>query len=120
MVDRHSFQITLHLIGCSCVITFTSILVEIHLDSQQDEIVGLYPQMKSVNCVKIPHHGKNVSDLFAQFFTDKIFVVSTGVYGKSVPDLRPLEKLKGRVLRTDQVGDIVVSSDGRELKVIRP
>ena len=89
-------------------------------EAQQDEVIAYYPQVKAVNCVQVPHHGKDVSAWFAKTFKDKIFIVSTGIHKDKVPDLSPLRKLKGRILRTDLNGTIVVISDGNKVEVRSP
>jgi competence protein ComEC len=86
-------------------------------DAEQDEMIRLYPKIKSADCIQIPHHGKDVSDVFAEFFKRRLFIVSTGVEDGRVPNLRPLTKLKGRVLRTDLVGPVVLKSDGKTVKI---
>jgi len=86
---------------------------------QQDKILKRYPQVKSANVIQVPHHGGTMTDQFANFFgNDSIFVVSTGTneYGK--PLVEELDKLKGKVLRTDLHGSIVLQSDGHQVEVI--
>ena len=86
-------------------------------EAQQDEIMRLYPQLESVSCIKVPHKGKDVSDLFAAFFAGKTFIVSTGADRGRVLNLKPLQKLYGKIFRTDWMGNIVVESDGSRIQV---
>jgi len=81
-------------------------------EPRQDQIINLYPELSSVDCVQLPHHGKDVSDLFAQFFQDKIFVASSD---NNHQVRKSAEKLKGRVLRTDRLGTVVIASNGKKI-----
>ncbi|MBN1870223.1 MAG: MBL fold metallo-hydrolase [Candidatus Omnitrophica bacterium] len=86
---------------------------------QQEELISRYPQLKSADVVQVPHHGGRIADNFAEFFgKGAIFIVSTGPneYGK--PYTEELDKLKGKVYRTDVHGPIVLQSDGYSVKVI--
>ena len=86
---------------------------------QQDEILECYPQVKSAHVIQVPHHGGTITDQFANSFeNDSIFVVSTGANEYGRPFIEELEKLKGKVLRTDLHGPIVLQSDGYQVEVI--
>ena len=67
--------------------------------------------------VQIPHHGGKISEEFRDSFQNKIFIVSTGENDWGFPWPGELEKLKGRIYRTDKVGTVVVQTDGREVEV---
>lgn len=85
---------------------------------QQEAVLDRYPQIMSADVVLVPHHGGKISERFARAFgPETIFVVSTGEnpYGKPFAD--ELNKLKGRIYRTDIHGVLVVSSDGTSLTV---
>ncbi|MCK5013572.1 MAG: MBL fold metallo-hydrolase [Candidatus Omnitrophica bacterium] len=85
----------------------------------QDELLARYPQVKSANIVQVPHHGGKMTERFTGFFRDDvIFIVSTGTneYGK--PLVEELDKLKGKVYRTDLHGSIELRSDGHQVKVM--
>ena len=86
---------------------------------QQEAILARYPQVKSADIIQVPHHGGRISDRFAESFRDDaLLIVSTGTneYGK--PFVEELDKLKGKVLRTDLHGSIVLKSDGRHVRVV--
>ena len=87
---------------------------------RQDDILKLYPELKKVNCVQVPHHGKSVSPYFADFFRDKIFFVSAGFYRGKPISVEFLDRLRGTVLRTDIHGTIVIESDGNKVSVLKP
>ncbi len=78
---------------------------------------------KPVNYIKIPHHGSktSISEKLYGIATSGIAVVSVGKNSwghphKEVLDL--LAKYNIKTFRTDQVGDIVVESDGKRIWVI--
>lgn len=86
---------------------------------QQERIVEYYNQIKSANVVQVPHHGGSIADQFADSFgSDSVFVVSTGTNDYEKPFVKELDKLKGKILRTDVHGTVVVQSDGHEVKII--
>ncbi len=87
-------------------------------EEQQKQLVKDNPWLKSARVVQVPHHGGPVSDPFARFFTDTVFVVSTGENKWGLPKDEDLLKLKGIVFRTDIQGAIIVETDGRDIKVI--
>jgi len=98
----------------------TSILLTSDIQvPQQEKLIARYPQVKSADVVQIPHHGGRISDKFAEGFgDDTVFIVSTGenAYGK--PLVEELEKLKGKVLRTDLQGTIIIESAGGRVEVV--
>ncbi|MBL7141962.1 MBL fold metallo-hydrolase [Patescibacteria group bacterium] len=73
--------------------------------------------------LKVGHHGSKYSSTleFLQKVQPEYGVISVGVdnnFGHpSLRALKNLEKVKAEVLRTDQLGDIVFLSDGRELEL---
>ena len=77
----------------------------------------MYEDIKTVDCIKMPHHGGPLSDDFLQTFIDKIFVISTGSNGWGWPREEDLKKLKGEVYRTDDHGTVVLESDGHMIKM---
>ena len=86
---------------------------------QQKQLFVDYPEIVSASCIQIPHHGGEIDDRFAKAFgNDSIFIVSTGENIYQKPFEHELSKLKGKVLRTDLEGDIVVQSDGHSVRVI--
>jgi len=97
--------------GFSCL--FTSDIES----REQEELLGLYPQIKQSDVMTVAHHGRAVSRQFIEAFIDKIFIISTGLNPYGPPDQENIDQLKGRVFRTDQHGTIVLESDGRTLKV---
>jgi len=86
----------------------------------QDEqlATGLVP--KQVEVMTSPHHGSRtgVLDKWLEVVRPQLVVISCGKnnrYGHPAPEiLRRYEKKGIKYLRTDQVGDIVVESDGKK------
>lgn len=87
--------------------------------SQQKEIMALFPEIQSADCVQVPHHGGKISRKFAEFLGNKIFVISTGENEYEKPYEQELEKLEGEIFRTDQHGAIVLESDGSTVRLLR-
>ena len=79
----------------------------------------------SADVIKIAHHGSNTSGLkvFLQNADPKYAVISVGAlndYGHPHKETLELLKLLGiDVLRTDYHGDIVLSSDGTDITVVK-
>ncbi len=97
----------------------TSILLTSDIQQEEENaLIKLFPETRSSNVVQVPHHGGNVTDEFAEFFKGKIFVISTGKNKYNKPLKKDLDKLKGTVLRTDVLGNIVIHSDGESVKVL--
>ncbi|MFH1782998.1 MAG: MBL fold metallo-hydrolase [Candidatus Omnitrophota bacterium] len=84
---------------------------------QQDEIINKFPGLEAVDLVQVPHHGGKVSKKFSEFFKDKIFIISTGENKWGAPSQEDLDKLHGKVLRTDKKGNIIVESDGEKVRI---
>ncbi|MFH1478524.1 MAG: MBL fold metallo-hydrolase [Candidatus Omnitrophota bacterium] len=85
---------------------------------QQLVLITSFPYIKLANVVQVPHHGGFITDEFAGFFVDKIFIVSSGENKFHKPYQKELDKLIGFVLRTDVLGTIVLESDGENVKVV--
>lgn len=83
----------------------------------QNALLAAYPQIVEADCIKIPHHGGPLSDLFIRSFKDTIFIVSTGPNPWGLPKDEDLQRLHGKVYRTDQLGTIVLESDGASVQV---
>jgi len=84
----------------------------------QKDLLHLYGERLKSNIVTLPHHGSGLSGQFLDFFSDAIFVISTGPnQWNNYPDPKKLNKLKGTVLRTDISGDIVIKSDGERITI---
>lgn len=87
----------------------------------QEAILKLVGDLHS-NIVKVPHHGsRNQSTNFARRVNADIAIVSVGKnneYGHPAPETVFLYESTGaRVIRTDQHGSVVISSDGNRLKL---
>jgi competence protein ComEC len=87
----------------------------------QDDLVEAGTPIEA-DVLKVPHHGGDTSvDAFLQGVTAEVAVVSVGQpndYGHPVPEvLRTLRDAGSAVLRTDRLGDVIVSfgSQGRVL-----
>lgn len=74
---------------------------------------------KPVTVLKVPHHGSKtgISESFVKALQPSLAIISVGknTYGHPAPNiLRVLADNAVQVLRTDQQGDILIMSDGRE------
>lgn len=93
------------------VILFSDIM-----NAQQEYLIEHIPRLKKADVVMLPHHGRDISDRFIEYFKRKDFVVSTGEYEKLPLDEQRLNLLDGDVYRTDQ-GNVVVIMTGWKTKV---
>ena len=97
----------------------TSILFWADMESaQQEALIHEFEEIQEADCIKVPHHGGPLSEAFGRAFTDKIFIISTGPNPWGRPYAEDLQKLRGKVYRTDREGTIVVESDGAAVKVV--
>lgn len=75
--------------------------------------------------LKVAHHGSKYSssDLFLQNVLPSIAVISVGAkntYGHPTPEaMQRITNVGAKILRTDQLGDIVISSDGQSISLLR-
>ena len=93
---------------------FTSDIYE----RQQDELLEQYPEIKTANVVQVPHHGGKITERFAgSFGSHTFFIVSTGENKHGKPLTEEMDKLKGKVFRTDVYGTILLKSDGSSVEV---
>ena len=94
-------------------------------EPQQAQLIELFPEIKTADCIQIPHHGGIVSEQFVSFFDnvqvekqERFFVISTGKNDYNKPFLERLRQVQGNILRTDQMGTITLESDGRKVRVV--
>ncbi len=76
----------------------------------------------SVEVLKVPHHGSKtgMNADFLDWLKPQLAVISVGKnsFGHPAPEtLQQLADHQSRVLRTDQIGDITIVSDGKNWKV---
>jgi competence protein ComEC len=80
------------------------------------ELVAFYGQKLKSDVLKVPWHGKTKSAAFINMVAPKLAIISVGPYKWPAPLKEVLEdykKLNIPVLRTDELGTIVVQTDGR-------
>jgi len=87
----------------------------------EKEIVNTYDDI-TTDVLKVAHHGSkySTSDLFLQSVMPRVAVIEVGKnsYGHPTPEtLQRLEDIGARVLRTDQLGDITILSDGNNIYI---
>ena len=91
------------------------------LPAQQDALITQFGDtLRTVGCVKVPHHGGPLSEQFADFFAGALMVICVGDNKWEAPPKEDLMKLQGTVLRTDHNGTVVVESDGKTLTLVAP
>lgn len=89
------------------------------IESEVSDLVLKNLPNKSIDYIKVPHHGSRNSMLsnYLKVIDPKIAVISVGKnnsYGHPHPEiLKMLSDKNIKILRTDQVGDVIVTSDGK-------
>lgn len=83
-----------------------------------DNLADLW-QMGTVDYIKIPHHGSTngITDNFLKAIKPKIAVISVGKNSWGFPREEVLKILQSndiKVYRTDQTGDVVLTTDGKK------
>lgn len=92
-------------------------------DVDQERLVDLLPLKRSIEVIKIPHHGSRGSyiDSFFQEVKPKVAVISAGRgnrYGHPHAEVvQGLEELGVQIYRTDKLGAIILSTNGEDLWV---
>ena len=88
-----------------------------------DELAGVR-EVKSLNYIKIPHHGSinGITENLLKIVMPKIAVISVGENQWGLPKeeiLNMLTKYDVKTLRTDELGDVEVVTDGKKYWVKR-
>lgn len=86
-------------------------------ESAQEELFRYAPHVQKVKIVKVPHHGGTIGKEFGDFFSGAEFIISTGKNPYHYPKAEDLKRLPGNVYRTDEIGTIIVESDGKEVTI---
>jgi competence protein ComEC len=81
------------------------------------QVLEKYP-LEPVNYIKVPHHGAKtgLTQVLLELLSPKVAVISVGKngYGHPTPEILSLLKENNiQVLRTDEVGNVEVISDGK-------
>lgn len=91
------------------------------LESEQDMINGNFDIKADV--LKVAHHGSNTStsDAFIKVVNPKFAIISCGKensYGHpSYDTIKTLENVGAKIFRTDEIGTIVITSDGELINI---
>jgi len=83
----------------------------------QKELLKNFKNIKEADVIKMPHHGGPVIDELVKKIQDKILIISTGPNPWGLPQEGDMKKLRGKIYRTDQMGTIIVETDGRNVTV---
>lgn len=103
------------------LVTYGSFKAVLTGDSQVQELLSA--PFLPIDVLQVPHHGSatGLSSEILRSFAPKLAVISVGKnnrYGHPNPNtLSLLKQYKLRVLRTDQNGEIVITSDGKTWEV---
>jgi beta-lactamase superfamily II metal-dependent hydrolase len=84
-------------------------------EAVQKELAGLLGAQLHADCIQVPHHGVPVSETLAALFPAPFYVISTGPSRWGLPTLEEISRLKGKLFRTDEEGDIVFESNGKKI-----
>jgi competence protein ComEC len=90
---------------------------------EEDWLLSRYGDSLHADVLKVGHHGSSTSssDAFLDAVRPRVALVSVGLgnsYGHPSPEVMATLASRGaQVLRTDRLGTIVVSTDGRRLLV---
>jgi competence protein ComEC len=90
-----------------------------------EEHIGNFYQDRvgDIDILRVPHHGSRdgVDDDYLESIKPEVAIISVGAknrYGHPVQEILDILKLKNiQILRTDQVGEIRISSDGKSYSV---
>ena len=102
------------------LVTFQKIRILLLADvgpKELDKILAANPQLKDVDVIQIPHHGKTITKEFMKIFRNKVFIASTGPNSWGEIDEAKMSGLQGDVYRTDRHGTIIIQSDGQQIQV---
>lgn len=105
------------LVGLLTYKGFSALLTADVMNGAQERLLRNNPGVKAATVVQIPHHGSPISDLFAEYFRGKTFVLSTGTNRWDIVHDADLEKLEGDIWRTDRQGTILIETDGKNISI---
>lgn len=92
-------------------------------DNMSEQVLPEIPD-GGVNYIKIPHHGSKygLTEKYLEKINPSVAVISVAAknrYGHPAAEIIKMLKEKGiKILRTDEVGNVVVESDGNEVKIV--
>lgn len=101
-------------------------------DSAQKRLTDKYPMRDldepglKIDLIKMPHHGaySNTTYTLLDTFMPDYAIISVGKNNYGHPNERTLrllnDRLGAKTFRTDECGDIIISSDGKRLTVLQP
>ena len=104
----------------------TSFLLMADVDSDTDQILTRENgDFIKANVLKCGHHGSgsSSSEVLLKAVSADIAVVSTGPSEWGYPSERTMARIakySGKVFRTDEVGTIVIASNGKNIEIIQP
>ena len=87
-------------------------------ESVQKKLIHLFGNRLKADCVLVPHHGVPITQEFAHVFNPSVYVISTGPSKWQLPNPEKIKSLRGKVLRTDESGDIVIETEGKKMKIM--
>jgi len=87
-------------------------------ESVQKKLIHLFGNRLKADCVLVPHHGVPITQEFASFFNPSVYVISTGPSKWQLPNPEKIKSLRGKVLRTDESGDIDIETEGKKMKIM--
>ena len=95
------------------------------IEQSASDYLSTFPQVSNLEYLKVPHHGsKNgLSQTLLDITNPKLSIISVGKKNRynhpSSEVLVILSKTSTQVLRTDEIGDVVVKTDGKKYNVIK-
>jgi len=91
-------------------------MADIEAQGQKD-LLKNFRHFKKIDVVKWPHHGGHFNDDLIKQLPNKIFIISTGLNPWGYPRPEDIQKIKGKIYRTDRAGTIVIETDGKSITV---
>lgn len=117
-MDKNRSKTTLNKVAVVELVRFGDFKGLLTADIGFEEMNEIYTEANSINFLKVPHHGSRtgIDELELSFMNPDFAAISVGKNNYGHPSKQILDLLKKEnvsYLRTDQVGDIEVISDGK-------
>lgn len=93
-------------------------------ENMSDQVLPQLPKIP-VNYIKIPHHGSKygLTEKFLGKINPSVAAISVAAknrYGHPAPEIIKLLQDKNiKILRTDEFGDVVIVTDGKEVSIVK-
>lgn len=121
--DHNTSNLDLNGLSVVVLLTFGNFSALLTGDAGENIMDHISPEVGSVNILKVPHHGSRtgMTNNFLNIIKPEVGIISVGIdnkYGHPASEsLTLLKDHQVRILRTDQNGEVDITSDGKSYDI---